>query len=51
MTGVNLNIINTNLYVPVITFSINDDLKFLENLKRGFIGTMSSNKYRSETTT
>ena len=43
--------INTaNFYVPVVTLSINDNIKFLENRKQGFKRTTSWNKYRSETT-
>ena len=30
---------------------INDNIKFLENVKEGFIRTISCNKYRSEITT
>ena len=36
------------LYVPVVTLSINDNIKFLENIKQGFKRTISWNKYRSE---
>ena len=39
------------LYVPVVTLSVNDNVKFLENIKQGFKRTISCNKYRSETTT
>ena len=39
------------LYVPVVTLSINDNFKFLENIKQGFKRTISSNKCRSEVTT
>ena len=39
------------LYVPVVTLSVNDNVKFLENIKQGFKRTISSNKCRSETTT
>ena len=31
-------ITTTKLYVPVVTFSINDKIKFLENIKRN-LGT------------
>ena len=41
-------ITSTKLYVPVVTSSINDNIKFLENLKQGFKRTISWNKYRSE---
>ena len=39
------------LYVPVVTLSVNDNVKFLENIKQGFKRTISCNKCRSETTT
>ena len=38
-------ITSTKLYVPVVTVSINDNIKLLENLKQGF------SKYRFEITT
>ena len=38
----------TKLYVPLVTSSINDNVKFLENIKQGFKRTTSWNKYRSE---
>ena len=31
--------------------SINDNIKFLENIKQGFKGTISWNKYKFEITT
>ena len=37
-------------YVLLVTLSINDNIKFLENLKQVFKRTISWNKYRSETT-
>ena len=37
--------------IPVLTLSINYNIKFLENIKRGFKRTISWNKYRSEITT
>ena len=40
----------TKLYFPVITLSINDNIKLLENIKQGFKRTISLNKYRSEIT-
>ena len=43
--------INAKLCVPVVTLSINDNVKFLENIKQGFKRTISSNKYRSKMTT
>ena len=34
---------STKLYVPVVTLSINDNIKFLENMKQGFKRTLSWN--------
>ena len=51
ITDVDFKITDTNLYVPLITLSINDKIKFLENLKQEFKLTISWNKYRSEITT
>ena len=48
---VKFQINNARLYVPVVTLSINDNIRFLENIKQGFKGTISWNKYGSETTT
>ena len=42
---------NTKLYVPVFTLSINNNIKFLENIKQGFKRAISWNRYRSEITT
>ena len=39
------------LCVPVNILSINDDIKFLENVKQGSKKSISWNKYRSEITT
>ena len=50
-TGVTFQINNAKLYVPVVTLPINDNIKFLENIKQGFKRTISSKKYRSEITT
>ena len=38
-------ITETNLYVPVVTLSTQDNSKLLPQLKSGFKGTMSWNKY------
>ena len=38
----------TKLYVPVVTLSVEDDNKLLEQLKTGFERTIKWNKYRSE---
>ena len=43
-TGVNFVITSTKLYVPVVTLSINDNIKFLENIKQGFKRTIYWNK-------
>ena len=48
ITGVNFMITSTKLYVPVVTVSVNYDIKFLENIKQVFKRTISWNKYRSE---
>ena len=42
---------NTKLYVPLVTWSINDNIKFLENMKQGFKRIVFWNKYRSQITT
>ena len=49
-TGAIFQINNAKLYVPVVTLSKNDNIKFLENIKQGFKRTISCNKYRSEIT-
>ena len=36
MTGVDFMIASTTCYVPVVTLFINDNIKFLENLKQRF---------------
>ena len=36
ITGTTFQINNAKLYVPVVTLSINDNIKFLENIKLGF---------------
>ena len=41
-------ITSTKIYVPVVTLSINDNIKFLENIKKGFKRTVFWYKYRSE---
>ena len=43
-------IIDTKLYLPVVTLTAEDDNNFLEQLKSGFKRTMKWNKYRSEMT-
>ena len=43
-------IIDTKLYLLVVTLTAEDDNNFLEQLKSGFKRTMKWNKYRSEMT-
>ena len=50
-TAATFQITSAKLYVPVVTLSINDNTKFLKNIKKGFKRTVSWNKYRSEITT
>ena len=47
-TSAAFQISNDKPYVPVVTLSNNDNIKFLENIKQGFKRTSSWNKYRSE---
>ena len=44
-------ITSTKIFVPVVTLSINGNIKFLENIKQGFKRTISWSKYKSEITT
>ena len=46
-TGSTFLINNVKLYLPVV----NDNIKFLENIKQGFKRIISWSKYRSEVTT
>ena len=48
-TNATFTIIDTKLYVPVVTLSAENDNKLLEQLKTGFKRTIKWNKYRSET--
>ena len=50
-TSATFQINNAKIYVPVVTFSVNDNIKFLENIKQVFKRTISWNKYRPEITT
>ena len=50
-TSARFRINNAKLCVPVVTLSINDNIKFLETIKQGFERTFSWNRYRSEITT
>ena len=49
-TGATFQINNAKLYVPVVTLSINDNIRFLENIKQGYKRTIFWNKYRSKIT-
>ena len=49
-TGATFQINNAKLYVPIVTLSINNNIKLLENIMQGFKKTISWNKYRSEMT-
>ena len=49
--GATFQMNNTKLHVPVVTLSINDNIKFSENIKQEFKRTICWNKYRSEITT
>ena len=46
ITCVDFKIRITNLYVPVVLFSINDNIKFLKSLKQGFKRKVSWKKNR-----
>ena len=37
---------NAKLYIPVVTLSINNNIKVLENIKPRFIRKISWNKYK-----
>ena len=50
-TGTTFYINNAKIYAPVVTLFINENMKFLENIKQGFKRTISWNKYRSEVKT
>ena len=49
-TGLEFQITDTKLYVPVVTLSTENDKMFLESLKSGFKRTKKWNKYRSQMT-
>ena len=48
--GLEFQITDTKLYVPVVTLSKENDIKLLEELKSGFKRTIKWNKYRSQMT-
>ena len=50
-TSATFQINNAKPYAPVVTFSVNDNNKFLENIKEGLNRTIYWNKYRTEITT
>ena len=50
-TGATFQVSNSKLYVPVVTLSINDNIKFSENIKEECKRKISWNKYRFEITT
>ena len=45
------SIIETKLYVPVVTLSTQDNAKLLQQLKSGFKRTINWNKYQSKVST
>ena len=49
-TGLEFQITDTKLYVPVVTLSKENDKKLLEQLKSGFKRNVKWNKYRSQMT-
>ena len=49
-TGLEFQITDTKLYVPVVTLLKQNDTNFLEQLKTGFKRTIKWNKYRSQIT-
>ena len=49
-TGLEFQIKDTKLYVPVVTLSKENDTKLLEQLKKGFKRTIKWNRYRSRMT-
>ena len=48
ITGINIMITSTKLYVLVVALFKTNNIKFLENIKLGFKKTIFWNKYRSE---
>ena len=48
ITRISFIITTTKLYVSVVTLSVHDNLKFLENLKQGLKRTIYGKKYRTE---
>ena len=50
-SGATFQINNTKLYVPVVNLPINDNIKFLENIRQRLKTKISWSKRRSEITT
>ena len=48
--GAIFSVTDTNLYVPGVTLSAEDNAKLLEKLKSGFKRTVNCNKYQTKTT-
>ena len=46
-TGLEFQVTDTKLYVPVVTLPKENDKKLLEQLKEGFKRNVKWNKYRS----
>ena len=51
IAGVNFVITSTKRYLPVVTLSINNNIKFVEKIKQEFKRKICWSKYRSEITT
>ena len=49
-TGLEFQITDTKLHIPVVTLSKENDKRILEQLKSGFKRTVKWNKYRSQMT-
>ena len=49
-TGLEFQIKDTRLYIPVVTLSTENDKKHLEQLKSGFKRPVKWNKYRAQMT-
>ena len=49
-TGLEFQITDTKLYVPVVTLSTENDKNLLEQLKSGFKRAITWNKYRAQMT-
>ena len=48
MRGATFQTNSTKIYIPAVTLSMNENIKFLENPKQGCEKTISWNVYRSE---